>query len=437
MNRFFPPELAAGAEPEPGIEMSTAANGITVATAHMPHLQTASVGLWVGAGSRQERPEEHGLAHFLEHMAFKGTASRSALQIAEEIEAVGGHLNAHTAQESTAYYARILKDDMPLAVDLLADIVDNAAYDPGELERERGVILQEIAQATDTPDDFVFDKFLEAALGGSLGRPILGTEVSVRSFTSRNFHDFVAEHYRPPSLVVAAAGAVDHARLVDLVESNFAARAPVERHPAEPVRIEGADWRQKKRLEQAHLILGFEGVALGLPDYFTAQVFSAVLGGGMSSRLFQELREKRGLCYSTFSFSWSFSDIGLFGLYAGTSGADLGEAAKRALGELGKMTSGVSEAEVARAKSQLKAGLLMSLESCSSRAEQLARQIAVYGRPLSVHELTAAVDVVSASDVMRFAERLVSGAPLCLAALGPLSKLPTRAALAAEIGARG
>ncbi len=406
------------------VETSRLSNGLRVVTHEMPHLETASLGVWVGAGARHETSEQHGIAHLLEHMAFKGTERRSALQIAEEIESVGGDLNASTSVETTAYYARVLKDDVGLAMDVLADILQNPVFDPRELARERNVIMQEIAAAQDTPDDVVFDMLQEAAFPEQpLGRTVLGTVDSVGGFSADHLVGYRDANYASGAMVVAAAGAVDHNHLVGLVESSL---EPSLSQPAivpQPARYAGGDRRQQRNLEQAHAILGFQALSYVDDDYYAMQVLSSILGGGMSSRLFQEVREKRGLCYSIFSFGWGYADSGLFGVYAGTGPDDLPELMPVVAGELGRAAQDISELEVDRARTQLKAGLLMSLESSSSRAEQIARQELVFGRVLPIAELVARVEAVDAEKVKSVATRLFDHAAPVVSAVGPVGKL--------------
>ena len=301
-------------------------SGIQVVTDTMPHLESASLGVWVNAGSRDERRDENGIAHCLEHMAFKGTRRRSARQIAEEIEAVGGDLNAATGAETTAYYARVLKADVPLALDVLADILSEPAFDRQELLREQNVIIQEIGAAADTPDDLIFEHLQVVAFPDQpLGRSILGTTKTVKSFDGAKLREYLGRNYRAPDMVVAAAGAVDHQAVVAEVERRFASFNGPARAAPEPASFGGGSHVEKRELEQVHIALALPGVAQTDPSLFSLQVFTSVLGGGMSSRLFQEAREKRGLCYSIYSFHAPYSDVGMFGLYAGTDAADASE----------------------------------------------------------------------------------------------------------------
>ncbi len=413
-------------------EITQLANGMTIVSDTMAHMQSASVGVWVDTGSRHEDPITHGISHMLEHMAFKGTKRRSARAIVEEIEAVGGHLNAHTTHETTAYYARILKDDLPLAADILADILQHSTFEPEEVTREHGVIVQEIGQAADTPDDLVFDMLLAAAFKDqALGRSILGTPDTVKSFDGAKLKTYMDTHYSAPRLVLSGAGGLAHGQLVELGETlltDLPAGALKEKKPA---RFTGTEAREEKDLEQAHVTLAFEGVPYGDPDYYTAQVLSAVLGGGMSSRLFQEVREKRGLCYSVYSFNWSFDDTGLFGIYAGTAESDLAELVPVMADEICRLGDDAGAEETARAKAQLKAGLLMGMESSSARVEQIARQQMIFGRILSVDEITSQVDAVDEAALRRFVKRLTGSTP-ALSALGPIATLETYDRLAAR-----
>ena len=412
------------------VRLDRLANGFRVVSEHMPGLQSASIGLWVEAGARDERPEQNGIAHFLEHMAFKGTARRSALQIAEEIEDVGGYLNAYTSRESTAYYARVLQADVPLALDVIADIVLNPAFDPAEIEVERGVILQEIGQAYDTPDDIIFDWLQEAAYPDQpIGRTILGAEERVGAFQATDFRGFVAEHYGPGQLTLAAAGAVDHDALMRAAEQLFGHLAPIAAPKFAPATFVGGEARHVKKLEQAHVAMAFEGPAYRNAEVYTAQIYSGALGGGMSSRLFQEIREKRGLCYSIWSQTGAYDDTGMMTIYAGTSAGDLGDLMRITVDEMKRAAEDMSEAEVRRAQAQIKAGMLMGLESPSSRAERLARMVQVWDRVPDLSEMVEKIDAVSVADVRAHGEEMASKAALALALYGPVRKAPTLAAL--------
>ena len=407
------------------VQLHRLPNGMRVVTEKMPGLNSASVGVWVSAGTRHERLEQNGIAHFLEHMAFKGTKRRSALQIAEAIEDVGGYINAYTSRETTAFYARVLSEDVPLALDVIADIVLNPVFDTDELEIERGVILQEIGQALDTPDDIIFDWLQEVAYPNQpLGRSILGPAERVEQFSRDDLRAFVAECYGPDRMIVAAAGAVDHDALVRQCETLFGSLPYFGSDEGLPARYGGGERRVRKRLEQAHMALAFETPGFRDPDIYTCQIFSTALGGGMSSRLFQELREKRGLCYSIFASTGAHAETGLMTVYAGSSGEDIGPLAEVTLDEIKRAVSEMTEVEVTRARAQMKAGLLMGLESPSSRAERLARMTAIWDRVPDVQETVARIDEVDAARVRSFATGLIDGPP-SLALYGPVAKAPS------------
>jgi predicted Zn-dependent peptidase len=404
-------------------EITTLPNGLRIITDRMAAVETASIGLWVDVGTRNEPAEINGVAHLLEHMAFKGTERRSARAIAEEIENVGGHLNAYTSREHTAYYARVLKDDVPLAVDLLSDILQHSVFDADELQRERTVILQEIGQALDTPDDVIFDNFQECAYPDQgLGRPVLGQAEIIRTIERGAIADYMSTHYGASRMVLSAAGAVDHARVVDLAARHFGDLADKPAIAVEAARYQGGDRREEKDLEQVHLVLGFPSVGYADPDYYAASMLSTIIGGGMSSRLFQEIRENRGLVYTIYSFGAAYEDGGLFGIYAGTGEEEVSELMPVLCDELVKTADSLTEAEIARTRAQIKASLLMGLESSSSRAEHFANHMLIYGRPLSSREIVASIDAVDAGAIARVARR-VFAAPPTFTALGPIGKV--------------
>jgi predicted Zn-dependent peptidase len=412
-------------------------NGLTVVTDRMPHLRTASLGIWVGAGSRNEQAHEHGIAHLFEHMAFKGTRRRTARQIAEEIESVGGDLNASTSIENTGYYARVLGADVPLALDVLTDILTDSTFDPGELAREQGVILQEIGAANDTPDDLVFDLFQARAFPDqSIGRPILGTPQSVRSFTPDGLRTYLARNYRGPRMIVSAAGDVDHAAIVGEISRRLGSIPPTPSPPPPPARYAGGLELGARPLEQAHLVLGLQGCSYLRPEYFAVQVFTSVLGGGSSSRLFQELREKRGLCYTIYSYHQPFSDAGIFAIYAGTDPGDAKELVTVSIDVLSDAAETANEAEIARAKALMKVGLLGMLESSSARADQIARQILAFGRPIPLDELVAKIDAVTVADVRAAGRMLIASGRPTFAGLGPSSGLESAARIAETLERR-
>jgi len=412
-------------------------SGMNVVTETMAHLETASLGVWVNAGSRDERRDENGISHFLEHMAFKGTRRRTARQIAEEIEAVGGDLNAATGAETTAYYARVLKADVPLALDVLADILSEPAFDREELTREQNVIVQEIGAVADTPDDLIFERLQVVAFPDQpLGRSILGTAKTVRSFDGARLRDYLARNYRAPGMVVAAAGAVDHQAVVAEVERRFSSFNGPASPPPEPASFGGGSHVEQRDLEQVHIALALAGVPQTDPALHSLQAFTNVLGGGMSSRLFQEAREKRGLCYSIYSFHMAYSDVGMFGLYAGTDAADTSELMRLIVEEIANTAETLSESEIARAKAQMKVGLLMALESSGERVGQLARQLITYGRPIPIDELVAKVDAVTVESARTAGRALLRRGKLATAVLGLGSGLESAAAIAESLTRR-
>jgi predicted Zn-dependent peptidase len=419
------------------VEVTTLKSGINVVTDTMPHLETASLGVWVASGSRDERHNEHGISHFLEHMAFKGTRRRSARQIAEEIEAVGGDLNAATGAESTIYHARVLKADVPLALDVLADILSEPNFERDEVIREQGVIVQEIGAVADTPDDLVFEHLNAIAFPDqSLGRSILGTATTVRSFDGRILRDYLARNYRAPDMVVAAAGAVDHAAVVADVERRFASFTGPASPLPEPARFGGGSHVEKRELEQVHIAMALPGIAVTDPTLYSLEAFTNILGGGMSSRLFQEARERRGLCYSIYSVHMPYSDIGIFCLYAGTDAADTAELMRVIVGEIAGAAETISEPEVARAKAQMKASLLMALESSGARINQLARQMISYGRPLAVAELVEKVEAITVDSARAAGRALIARGKMATSVLGLGSGLESAAAIAETLTRR-
>ncbi len=416
------------------VRTSTIANGLRVVTHRMAAVETVSIGVWTHAGARNERAEVNGIAHMLEHMAFKGTRRRSARAIAEEIESVGGHLNAYTSREFTAYYATVLKGDETLALDILSDILQHSVFDQGELDRERAVILQEIGQANDTPDDVIFDLFQETAFPDQpVGRPVLGTADLVRAMPRDALTRYMGEHYTAGRMVVAAAGNLDHDRLVADVEEKFSDVASGARAAREPARYAGGEVRQDRDLEQVHLTLGFEGVAFSDPDYFSLSVMSTMLGGGMSSRLFQEVREERGLVYAIDTFTASYLDGGRFGVYAGTGEAEAETVVPVICDILSGLAGTVTGDELKRAKAQIKAGILMSLESTASRCGNLARDILVFDRPLPPDEVSARIDAVDRDAIDVIARRLFGGPPT-FAALGPIRRVQTFDEIVGRLG---
>ncbi|MFL5260130.1 MAG: M16 family metallopeptidase [Hyphomicrobiales bacterium] len=415
------------------VAIARLSNGLHVVTHHMPHLETVALGIWVKAGARDEEPSENGIAHFLEHMAFKGTSRRSAQRIAEEIESAGGEINASTGMETTTYYARVLKDDWLLALDILSDILTDSLYEEAELERERHVILQEIAAANDAPDDLVFDLAQNAAFGSHpLGRPILGTQALIAGVSRSEMIAWRQRNYWASRMVVAAAGNIDPDALAAAAE-HLLGRLPSGEQPLRGAPDFKAESRlSQKPLDQTHVVLSFPGPGYKHPDIYRLQVLSSLLGGGMSSRLFQEVREKRGLCYSVFSYASAYEDAGQFGVYAATSPDDTPELVDVTAAVMLSVAKGVSPAEVARAKAQLKASLVMNLESASGRADQMARQFLAFGEVPRIEDLIAKIDAVTPDDIAFLANRLFKGRSPALGAVGQLSQLASYDAIRAQ-----
>ncbi len=421
------------------VNVTRLSSGLTVVTERMPHLESVALGVWIKSGSRNETTAEHGIAHLLEHMAFKGTARRTARQIAEEIENVGGEVNAATSTETTSYYARVLKDHVPLAVDILADILTESLFDEDELEREKNVILQEIGAATDTPDDVIFDNFSGVAYRDqTIGRPILGTPETVQSFTSAQIRHYLARNYTTDRIFVVAAGAVDHQSFVKQVEERFASlpQLPVTTPVLEKAIYTGGEIRETRDLMDAQVLLGFEGKAYHARDFYCSQILANILGGGMSSRLFQEVRESRGLCYSVYAFHWGFSDTGIFGVHAATGGNDLPELMPVIVDELRKSSQTIHQEEIDRARAQIRAQRLMGQESPAARAGQMARQMMLYGRPIPNEEMMERLNDITRERLTDLAGRLFFDTVPTLSAIGPLEQLPPLSDITAALSAQ-
>lgn len=416
------------------VTSTTLDNGMTVLTDNMPHLESASLGIWVKAGSRSESIQEHGISHVLEHMAFKGTKTRNALQIAETIENVGGDLNAATSIEHTGYFARVLKEDVGLAGDILSDILQNSLFEQAELDREQQVIVQEIGAARDNPDDHVFDLFQSAAFPDQpIGRTILGTVDSVKSFGPDAIRAYMERNYVGDRMVICAAGNVDHNALVDVANERFHDLKPGGAPEPQKARYVGGEDRLVSDHEQAHIVLGFEGRAYNSDGFYAAQILASILGGGMSSRLFQEVREKRGLCYSVYAFHWAFADSGVFGVAAATGENEVAELIPVVADELRRATETITDEEVVRVRNQIRAGLLMSLESPSARAGQLARQQILWGRPIPLQETVDRINRITADRVKHVARQIFDTDNVSLAGIGPVSKLPDYKSIAARL----
>ncbi len=404
------------------VETTSLSSGLRIVSDRMEGAETAAVAVYVAVGSRNETAAEHGLSHLIEHMAFKGTKTRDARAIAAEIEEAGGDLNAETASEHTAYLARLLPGEVNRALEIFADILTDSVFDAQELEREKNVILQEIAAVEDDPDDLVMELMDKAAFPDQpLGRPILGVKKTVKSFDAGMIRAYLDRFYGANSLIVATAGAVRHDEIVRAAERLFGAMPQVSPPAYEPARYRGGEARSRHGAEQANVVIAFEGVGHRDKDACAAHVFSGAVGGGMSSRLFQEVREKRGLAYSIDTFNWSYDDTGLFGLQAATDPRDAVELARVAVDCMASAVEDLGEAELRRAKAQAKVSLLTALESSPSRVNQIARQTAIFGRVLARSEIIGEIDALSLADVRAVGRRLLSSAPT-LATVGPTGR---------------
>lgn len=417
------------------IEINRIGNGLTVALHHMPHLETVAFGTWIKAGARNEQAHEHGIAHLLEHMAFKGTTTRSARQIVEEIENVGGDINAATSVETTAYHARMMADDIDMGMDVLHDILHNSVFDEKELQREKHVILQEIGAANDQPDDLAFDLFQNAAFGGQpIGRPILGTPETVKGFDRDNLNAYMHSHYRGPNMVVAAAGKIDSEALMEKVKELYSDfEGDLTHQPPEAKYVGGQSLVQRDTAE-TQVVLGFEGRAYQAKDFYASQLLSMILGGGMSSRLFQEVREKRGYCYSVFAFHWAFSDTGIFGIGAATGEEDLPKLVPVVLDELKRAADDITDVEADRARAQIRSGLMMSMESPVARAGTVARQLLLFGRPISNEELMERLEAISAERLRDLAGRLFTESVPTLSVVGDTAHVMDQNAIMTALG---
>lgn len=403
--------------------VSSLSNGLTIVTSSIPGLETTSIGIWVKVGTRNEPLHLNGVSHFLEHMAFKGTTTSTAQDIVEKIEAVGGHLNAYTTRETTAYYARTLGEHVPIAIDILADILQNSIFSEEEIERERAVIIQEIGQTYDTPDDIIFDYFQATAFPGQpLGYPILGPTDTIRALKRDDIKGYMDTTYGASRMVLVASGKIDHDFLVKLAEEKFISLPMHSDCKAVSAQYKGGEFRQHRPLEQVHVAIGFPSAKAGSNDAYAASMLSTLLGGGMSSRLFQEIREKRGLVYSIGSFCSSYQDTGLFTIYAGTGEETVMELIPVLASELKKLPHTLTDYEILRTKNQLKAGLMMALESPSARCEQLAAQMMTYGRPLSTDEIKNRIDAITKDDLQHLAHQIFSADPT-VASLGPIENI--------------
>ncbi|WJW80185.1 pitrilysin family protein [Bartonella sp. TP] len=407
------------------VTISQLENGLTIATQKIPEIESVTAGIWIKSGSRNEAIQQHGLAHMLEHMAFKGTANRSASKIAHDIESVGGEINAATSVENTGYYTRLLQENTELGIDILSDIMTAPLFDSAELEKEKQVVLQELGAANDTPDDVVFDHFMNIAYKDqAIGRPILGTKKSVQSFQSSDMSNFMNQHYYAEHMVFVAVGAVEHDKIASNVEKGLG-EFPSKKadNSYKQAKYIGGCKSEHRELMDAQVILGFEGCAYMHGDFYKTQLLSVILGGGMSSRLFQNIREELGLCYSIYAFHWGFSDTGVFGISAATDQDGIATLMPAVITELKRISENISPDEVSRALAQYKASLIMSKESSAARAPAIARQILTYGRPVNNEEILKKLHAVTPREITELAERIFLNSRPSLAAVGPIKKL--------------
>lgn len=401
----------------------TLKNGLRVAADEMKDVETVSIGIFVNTGSRNESIEINGISHFLEHMAFKGTKKRSARQIAEEFEEIGGRINAYTSKEKTVYYAKVLKKDAEFAVEFLSDILQNSTFDKIELEKERGVILQEIAMTNDTPDDIIFDYFQETAYPNqALGRSILGPVKNIKKFTSTDFQNYIGKQYNYSNIALVAAGAIKEKDLVKYAEKYFNSLGNSKIKSVEVAKYKGGEFKKEKKLEQINLVMGFKGFSYNDDNYYKSQILAMLLGGSMSSRLFQEVRENRGLAYSIYSFNYTHCDSGTFGIYAGTTPDKTDELVLATCNEIKKVCDKVNDKEIARVRSQFQASLLMAKESTSSRMQKLGIDILSHDRVISDQEIIKKISSVKKSEIVNLAQEIFTSKPT-FAAIGKVKNL--------------
>ena len=417
------------------IQMTQLKSGLRVITDYVSTVESVAFGVWFDVGARDEEAKQNGIAHMVEHMMFKGTPSRSAKAIAEDIENVGGNMNAYTSREVTAYYVHLLKQDVPLAIDVLSDILQHSTFDQDELERERQVIIQEIGMVQDTPDDLVFDHYQEAAFPNqSVGSPILGKADVISAINREALQNYTHNRYTPAQTVISVAGPIDHDDIVQKIEKAFSSQPANQNIKRKVANYKGGDILTERELEQSHVILGLQGVSRTSDDYYAASVFSTILGGGMSSRLFQEIREKRGLVYAIYSFHMGLIDNGLFGIYAGTGPESLSELVPVAIDELKKASTHIQENELNRAKAQIRADMLMGRERMMTRADQQAKFLIYHNDIFDPQSILDKIESLTQQDIQNVAQKLLQTQPT-IAALGPLNDLPDLGQITEKIAA--
>lgn len=397
-------------------------NGVRIITEEIEHVRSAAIGVWVGAGSRDEREGYEGISHFMEHMFFKGTERRTARELAESLEAVGGQLNAFTTKEYTCYYVKVLDEDLDLAIDVLSDMFFHSLFDEKEIEKEKNVVIEEIKMYEDSPDELIHDIFSEHVWNEHpLGKPILGTEESIGALSREKIMSFLSEHYAPDNVVIAVAGKIKHEDVVAKLTDQFGTFKRGGRRVLEGTPLgQKVEYYQKKDTEQMHILLGVPGLGQDDDDIYAMHIFNNILGGGLSSRLFQEIREQRGLAYSVYSYHATYVDAGLFAVYAGTSPKNTKEVIECILQELKEIRQqGISESELARTKAQIKGGLYLGLEAVSSRMSRLGKTELTYNRVLSPEEVVGKLEKVTLEDVSRLIGRLWQREKISIMTLGP------------------
>jgi predicted Zn-dependent peptidase len=384
-------------------------NGLRISTDEMHEVETVSIGIFVHTGSRNEIESINGISHFLEHMAFKGTDTRSARKIAEDFEGIGGYINAYTSREKTVYYVKVLKEYAEYAVEFLSDIIQNSLFESKEIKKESTVILQELAMSIDTPDDIIFDYFQETAYPNqSIGRPIIGSKKNIKKFNRQDFINYINNYYSYENIVIAGAGNISHKNLTKWTEKYFNKLSQNKKIKLEKASYKGGSFLETKKLEQVHYLLGFHGVSYHDKNYYKSQILSLILGGGMSSRLFQKIREDQGLAYSIYSFNHSFNDSGIFGIYGGTSVEKINKMIDSISNELLKITKKISDEELKRAKTQFIASLKMSKESSSSRMQKLGSNILFFNKNYSDDEVIAKFKDIDIGEISDYAKNIFS-----------------------------
>jgi predicted Zn-dependent peptidase len=403
----------------------TLSNGIRVVSETLPKSRSVSIGVWVKVGSRHEPPEIGGVSHFIEHLFFKGTEKRTAKDIAIEMDSIGGEMNAFTSQETTTYYAKVVDEHLPVAIDLLSDILLGSKFDPVEMEKERKVILEEIKSVEDTPDDYIHELFTNTVWpDNSLGRPILGTKETIKGMKHENIISYIDDYYGSKEIVISVAGNFEHARLIELLNASFGklSRAGIPKQDTTPAFTHAMNVK-KKQLEQVQVCLGCKGLNYTHEDRYVISALNTVLGSGMSSRLFQEVREQNALAYTIYSYVTAYRDTGLLTVYAGTDPSNALEAIRLIVKEMKKIKDeGITPAEEARVKTQIKGNLVLSLESSNSHMSRIARQEIYFGKYISIDDIIRGVEKVTAEQVQRMAQQLFTTEDCSLSILGPVNR---------------